>query len=109
MATHRGLDDFGLTGTDRPLGGILPVVVHAKVLVGIKRTPILGLEYEFPVGRTARPVHHTVGLVGGVVEMVYADLLCDHAHEGGVLVLAYFTGEREHDAAAGILRSMAVC
>ena len=96
LCFHAVLYGFGLARRYRPLRHIPPVIILGEIDIHVQRIACLLLKHKLTVGRAGSPVHHTVCLIGGVVEILHADLLCDHAHERRILFLADFAGERHH-------------
>ncbi len=47
-------------------------------------------------------------MIGGIVEIIQTDLLCHHARQGGILILADLAPEQEDHAVARRFRHMAV-
>jgi len=70
----------------RPVADILPVGVLIQHFIGIEEVAFLSIEEVFSVTAGGRPVHQTCRLVGGIVELIDAQLFCQLACDGLVLL-----------------------
>ena len=102
------LHHFGLAAGYRPGGGVAPIVVTGKVFIRVKLCTVLHLVEELTVGGGGRPIHEPGCLVGGIVKEVNADLLCHHAGDCRVFLLADLPFQRNEQTKAGMLRRVFV-
>ena len=98
--------DFRLPGTGRPLADVPPVLIHAQVLIHRQRAAKGLVKHKLAVGGAGRPVHHPVRLIRAVVEIIHADLLRRHPHEGRILLLRNLPVKQHDQAVPRRLRRM---
>lgn len=84
------------------------VTFFFAILIYIEGLTDIIIKYELAVGRTGCPIHHAVRLVGRIVEVIHADLLCHHTEHCRVLIFADLTGKQKHQTVSGIIGCMAV-
>ena len=82
----------------------MPIIVVGKVLIRVKLCAVLHLVEKLAVGGGGRPIHEPGCLVGGIVKEVNADLLCHHAGDCRIFLLADLPFQRNEQTKAGMLR-----
>ena len=98
------LHHLGLAAGNRPGGGVVPIIVTRKVLIRVKLCAVLHLVEKLAVRGGGRPIHEPGCLVGGIVKEVNADLLCHHAGDCRIFLLADLPFQRNEQTKAGMLR-----
>ena len=91
----------GYAAAVRPLAHISPVMVGGKHLVRIQGFTLCMLEVILYITWAARPVHQPLGLVGGIVEEVYAYPCGQRSAYGLVLLACHAATQQYHKPHAG--------
>ena len=94
---------LGLAAGNRPGGGIVPIIVTGKVFIWVKLCAVLHLVEKLAVRGGGRPVHEPGCLVSGIVKEVDTDLLCHHAGDCRIFLLADLPFQRNEQTKAGML------
>ena len=98
------LDDALLPLGNGPLCGIAPIRVFCQNGIRVQKFALHFMKYELPIGGGAGPVHQTAWLIGGIIEELDADLLCDFSGYRTIFVRRHLTGQRNDQAQSGLLR-----